>query len=62
MNNNTKKIVIAIPHTGTIYSDVALSLLKIQSKHAINIQMLKSSILYISREYLVSFTLYCNSD
>lgn len=62
MNNDTKKIVIAIPHTGTIYSDVALSLLKIQSKHAINIQMLKSSILYISREYLVSFTLDSNAD
>ena len=62
MNEEMKKIVIAIPNTGTIYSDVALSLLKIQSKYAVNIQMLKSSILYISREYLVAAALDYNAD
>ena len=62
MSNESKKIIIAIPHTGTLYSDVALSLLHIQSKHAINIQMLKSSILYISREHLVVAALKANAD
>ena len=58
----SKKIVIGIPHTGTLYSDVALSLIKIHTKHAINIQMLKSSILYISREHLVASALKMNAD
>jgi len=58
----TKKIVVGIPHTGILYSDVALSLLKIQTKHAINIQMLKSSILYISRENLVESALKIGAD
>ena len=60
--SESKKIIIAIPHTGTIYSDVALSLMHIQSKHMINIQMLKSSILYISREHLVSAALQYGVD
>lgn len=58
----SKKIVIGIPHTGTLYTDVALSLLKMQTRHAINIQMLKSSILYISRENLVAAALHFNAD
>ena len=57
-----KKIIIGIPHTGTLYSDVALSLIKIQTKHAINIQMLKSSILYISREHLVYAAIQHGAD
>ena len=60
--SESKKIIIAIPHTGTIYSDVALSLLHIQSKHGINVQMLKSSILYISREHLVIAALNYSAD
>ena len=60
--SDSKKIIIAIPHTGTIYSDVALSLLHIQSKHGINVQMLKSSILYISREHLVLAALKYSAD
>jgi len=60
--SESKKIIIAIPHTGTIYSDVALSLLHIQSKHGINVQMLKSSILYISREHLVIAALNYGAD
>jgi GT2 family glycosyltransferase len=58
----SKKIVIGIPHTGILYTDVALSLFKMRSRHAINIQMLKSSILYISRENLVSAAFHFNAD
>lgn len=57
-----KKIIIGIPHTGILYTDVALSLLKIQTKYAINIQMLKSSILYISRENLALAALQMQAD
>lgn len=57
-----KKIVLGIPHTGTLPVDVVLGLLKINSKHAINIQMLKSSILYISRENLVSSAIKAGAD
>ena len=62
MNDQIKKIVLAIPHTGTLPVDVVLSLLKIQSKYAINIQLLKSSILYISRDALVEASLKSNAD
>ena len=57
-----KKIVLGIPHTGTLPVDVVLGLLKINSKHVINIQMLKSSILYISRENLVSGAIKAGAD
>lgn len=63
--NNTKKIVIGIPHTGTLYTDIVDSLMNLstsQSKYLINIQMLKSSILYISREYLVLAALQAEAD
>lgn len=62
MSEQIKKIVLAMPHTGTLPTDVVLSLLKIQSKYAINIQMLKSSILYISRENLVEISLKSEAD
>jgi GT2 family glycosyltransferase len=55
-------ITIAIPHTGTLYSDVALSLLHINSMHKVSVQMLKSSILYISREKLVEAALKAKTD
>lgn len=58
----SKKIVLGIPHTGTLPVDVVLSLLKISSKHAISIQMLKSSILYISRENLVYEAIKAGAD
>ena len=60
-----KKIVIGIPHTGTLYTDIAMNLMNLaatENKYAINIQMLKSSILYISREYLVSAALQAKAD
>lgn len=57
-----KKIVLGIPHTGTLPTDVVLSLLKIQSKYMVNIQMMKSSILYISRENLVSAAIKAKAD
>ena len=57
-----KRIILGIPHTGIMYSDVATSLIKIQTKYAINIQMLKSSILYISRENLAIAALNYNAD
>ena len=60
--NKTKQIIIGIPHTGWLNTDVVNSLLKIRSKYAINIQMLKSSILYISRENLVKAALKYNAD
>ena len=60
-----KKIVIGIPHTGTLYTDIAMSLVNLVSseiKYSINIQVLKSSILYISREYLILGALQANAD
>ena len=36
-----KKIVLGIPHTGTLYTEVVSSLFNIHSNNAINIQMLK---------------------
>ena len=60
-----KKIVIGIPHTGTLYTDIAMNLMNLvatENKYALNIQMLKSSILYISREYLTIAALEANAD
>ena len=61
--NKSKKIVIGIPHTGQFNSDVVMSLLNLnQGQYNINIQLLKSSILYISREYLAKAALQTNAD
>ena len=63
--DNRKKIVIGIPHTGTLYTEMVTSLINLntlESKYLINIQMLKSSILYISREYLVMAALDAKAD
>ena len=57
-----KKIVIGIPHTGTLPVDTVLGLLSIQSKNYINMQLMKSSILYISRENLVKAALKAQAD
>ena len=60
-----KKIVIGIPHTGTLYTDIAMNLMNLvatENKYALNIQMLKSSILYISREYLTIAALQAKAD
>ena len=57
-----KKIVIGIPHTGIINTDVMNGLLNIRSNYALNIQMLKSSILYISRENLAKAAINSNID
>lgn len=61
--NKIKKIVIGIPHTGLLNSEVVMSLMNLQQKdYQVNIQLLKSSILYISREYLVSAALQYDAD
>ena len=71
--DSKKRIVIGIPHTGLLNTDVVQSLLNINNymeKYLINIQMLKSSILYISREYLtmsaleagVEYLMFLDSD
>ena len=57
-----KKIVIGIPHTGIINTDVMNGILNIRSQYPINIQMLKSSILYISRENLAKAAINSNID
>lgn len=62
MNEQLKKIILGIPHTGSLPVDTVMGLLKIQSKHAINIQLLKSSILYISRDNLVAAALQAKAD
>ena len=62
MNEQQKKIVLGIPHTGTLPVDTVMGLLKIQSKHMINIQLLKSSILYISRDNLVEAAIRAQAD
>ena len=58
----SKTIVIGIPHTGILNTDVVKSLLSIQSRNRINIQFLKSSILYISREHLAMAALNAKAD
>lgn len=63
--DDIKKVIIGIPHTGVFYSDVVMSLLNLTNmkhKYAFNIQLLKSSILYISREYLVMAALESGAD
>ncbi len=60
--NEKKKIMIGIPHTGWLNTDVVSGLLKMRSKYPVNIQMLKSSILYISRENLVKAALKYGVD
>ena len=62
MNEQQKKIVLGIPHTGTLPVDTVMGLLRIQSKYAINIQLMKSSILYISRDNLVEAALRAQAD
>ena len=62
MNEQRKKIILGIPHTGTLPVDTVIGLLKIQSKHMINIQLLKSSILYISRDNLVEAAIRAQAD
>ena len=62
MNEQRKKIILGIPHTGTLPVDTVMGLLKIQSKHMINIQLLKSSILYISRDSLVEAAIRAQAD
>lgn len=57
-----KRIVIGIPHTGLLNTDVVNSILNIRTKYSINIQMLKSSILYISRENLATAALKSKVD
>jgi len=58
-----KNIVIAIPHTGTLPTDVAMSLLHMQTgPYRIQFAPLKSSILFISREYLVQSALNAEAD
>ena len=68
--NKTKSIVIGIPHTGTLNTDVVSGLLNIRSKYNLNVQFLKSSILYLSRENLakaavdakVDYLMFLDSD
>lgn len=58
-----KNIVIGIPHTGLFNSEVVMGLIGIkQDKYNVNIQLLKSSILYISREYLAKAALDAKAD
>ena len=57
-----KKIMIGIPNTGLLNTNVVESLLEIQSIHTISFNFLKSSILYISRENIVKAALNSNAD
>ena len=58
-----KNIVIGIPHTGLFNSEVVMGLIGIkQDKYNVNMQLLKSSILYISREYLAKAALDAKAD
>ena len=61
--NERKRIVIGIPHTGLLNSDVVMKLLNLdRQQYNITIQLLKSSILYISREYLTKAALNAKAD
>ena len=63
--SNKKRVVIGIPHTGSFYSEVVMSLLNLTNNnndYYFNIQLLKSSILYLSREYLVAAALDAKAD
>lgn len=58
-----KNIVIAIPHTGTLQTDVVMKILDLQTgPYKIQFVPLKSSILFISREYLVNAALEGGAD
>lgn len=62
-NIKPKNIVIAIPHTGTLPTDVVMSLLNMQTgPYNLSFAPLKSSILFISREYLVDSALKGGAD
>ena len=59
----SKNIVVAMPHTGTLSTDVAMSLLNMnQGIYNIQFAPLKSSILFISREYLVKAAINGGAD
>ena len=61
--NERKRIVIGIPHTGLLNSDVVMRLLNLdRQQYYVTIQLLKSSILYISREYLTKAALDADAD
>ena len=60
--NKTKRIVIGIPHTGTLNTDVVSGLLSIKTKYNLNIQFLKSSILFLSRENLAKAALEAKAE
>ena len=61
--NEKKRIVIGIPHTGLLNSDVVMRLLNLnQQNYYVTMQLLKSSILYISREYLVKAAIDAKVD
>lgn len=58
-----KTIAIALPHTGTLNTEVALSFMNLNpGPHRVQFVPLKSSILFISREYLVSSALNEGAD
>lgn len=60
---SNKNIVIAIPHTGTLPMDVAMRLLHMNTgTYKVQFAPLKSSILFISREYLVSSAIEGGAD
>ena len=60
---SNKNIVIAIPHTGTLPMDVAMRLLHMNTgTYKVQFAPLKSSILFISREYLVNSAIEGGAD
>ena len=62
-DEKSKNIVIAIPHTGTLPTDVAMSLMNLQTgPYRLQFAPLKSSILFISREYLTISALQGGAD
>lgn len=62
-NIHKKNIVIAIPHTGTLPTDVVMKLLNLDvGPYKVQFTPLKSSILFISREYLVQSAINGGAD
>ena len=62
-NIHKKNIVIAIPHTGTLPTDVVMKLLNLDiGSYKVQFAPLKSSILFISREYLVQSAINGGAD
>lgn len=58
-----KNIVVAIPHTGTLPTDVTMDLLNLKTgPYRVQFAPLKSSILFISREYLTKSALQSGAD